>query len=537
MNVLDLTQPADRNLGRVLLLQARAVGDLPGLLTGEQRYSFAQINAQVNRYAAGLAGLGLGPGDRVSIHLPSCAEFIFLTLAVNKLGAVWVPVNTDYKGAWLTDTINDSRATLLITDASLLPRLDGLLEGLRHQGLVVRAADGVPLPAGAVRLDEFDRLSDAEPEAVPIHYGDTSAILWTSGTTGKSKGVMVPHNVWIRSGLNSHKLLGTRPGDVIYNCLPLYNAAAWVANIYRALLTGVPVALDPAFSPGRFWDRIRFYGATETITLGAMHMFLWKQPERPDDADNTLRSAHVIPLPEELVAPFKRRFGIERIERGYGQSEANPIITRVDDGSRQWKPNAMGEVVAGIEVRMLDDEGREVAAGEVGEFCIKPLEQFVLFNGYFDNPEATAAAYFGQWYRTGDLGMRDADGDFFFVDRKSDFLRYKGRNVSSLQVESVALKCPGVKEVACFGIPSEELASESEIKLDVVLEEGAALEPAQLARFVNDHAPYFFVPRYIEFVESLPYTPTNKLQKYKLRQKGLGERSWDRMKSDFVLER
>lgn len=537
MNVLDLTNTDDRNLGRVLQLQARAIGDLPGLLVDERRYSYAEINARVNRYAAGLAQLGLERGGRVSIYLPSCADFIFLTLAVNKLGAVWVPVNTDYKGSWLTDTINDTRATLLITDASLLPRLDGLLDGLHYRALVVRAPVAVALPAGAVRLDEFDALDDAEPEVAPIHYGETSAILWTSGTTGKSKGVMVPHNVWIRSGLNSHKLLGTRPGDVIYNCLPLYNAAAWVANIYRALLTGVPVALDPAFSPARFWDRIRFYGVTETITLGAMHMFLWKQPERPDDADNTLRSAHVIPLPEELVEPFKRRFGIERIERGYGQSEANPIIARVDDGSRRWKPNAMGEVVDGIELKMLDDAGCEVGPGEVGEFCIRPLQEYVLFNGYFDNPEATAAAYFGAWYRTGDLGLRDADGDFFFVDRKSDFLRYKGRNVSSLQVESVALKCPGVKEVACFGIPSEELASESEIKLDVVLEPGATLEPERLARFINDHAPYFFVPRYIEFVEALPYTPTNKLQKFKLRQKGLTPGTWDRTRTGFVVQR
>jgi crotonobetaine/carnitine-CoA ligase len=176
-------------------------------------------------------------------------------------------------------------------------------------------------------------------------------------------------------------------------------------------------------------------------------------------------------------------------------------------------------------------------AGEAGEFCIKPLAPHVIFNGYFENPEATRSAYHGEWYRTGDLGIKDADGDFYFVDRKSDFIRYKGRNISSLQVEASVMAHPAVASVACFGIPSDELDSEAEIKIDVILKEGESLAAEELAAFINENAPYFFVPRYIEFVDSLPYTPTNKVQKFKLREKGLTGKVWDRMKADFKLQK
>ena len=537
MNVLPLNDIADRNLGRILYLQSQAIPEKNCLLVDDKAYTFKVVNEQVNRYAHGLSSKGVKKGDRVAIFLPSCEDYIFLAHAANKLGAVWVPVNGDYKGEWLSETINDSRPVVLITDESYLPKLNEVIDSITCKQLVVRSQSEELLPHGASLLSDFNNNSIVEPAAIDIDYGDTSAILWTSGTTGKSKGVMVPHNVWIRSGINIHAMFGTLEDDVAYNCLPLYNTASWVTNVYRALIAGIPLALDPIFSASQFWDRIRHYKATETITLGAMHMFLWKQPEMNNDADNTLRAAHVIPLPEEIVEPFRKRFGISIIERGYGQSEANPIMYRVDDGSKAWAPNALGNVMSGIELKLLDDDGEEVPLGTAGEFCIDALEPYVLFNGYFENPTASENAYFGKWYRTGDLGMKDAEGNFYFVDRKNDFLRYKGRNISSLQVEAMILRHPAVNAVACFGIQSEELESESEIKVNVICNEGQRITAEDLARFVNDNAPYFFVPRYIEFVESLPYTPTNKVQKYKLRELGLVGDVWDRMKTDFILEK
>jgi len=306
---------------------------------------------------------------------------------------------------------------------------------------------------------------------------------------------------------------------------------------FRALIVGLPVALDEHFSASHFWHRIKHYQATETTTLGAMHMFLWNAPETVDNASTTLRQASMIPMPPHLVKPFMKRFGLERIQKGYGQSEAALIMRCSEDGMKQWKPNSLGTMAPGVEVSIRDDDGKECPPGVAGEFCLKPTRPYAIFNGYFENPEATAKAYHADWYRTGDLGIRDADGDFFFVDRKSDFIRDKGRNISSLQVEAQVMQHPAVAAVACFGIPSEYIQNETELKLDVILKPGMSVTHEDLARFINDNAPYFFVPRYIEFVSELPYTPTNKVQKYKLREKGVTPNAWDRTKTTFILKK
>ena len=213
------------------------------------------------------------------------------------------------------------------------------------------------------------------------------------------------------------------------------------------------------------------------------------------------------------------------------------ILRCLEDGEKQWKPNCLGAVATGMDVSIRDDAGNECPAGTPGEFCLRPQRPYAIFNGYFENPVATNNAYFGEWYRTGDLGVRDADGDYFFVDRKSDYIRDKGRNISSLQVEHAVMQHPAVQAVACFGIPSEHIQSEAELKIDVVLKTNAVVSAEELATFINDTAPYFFVPRYIEFVDALPMTPTSKVQKYKLREKGLSGVVWDRMKSNFKLKK
>ncbi len=310
-----------------------------------------------------------------------------------------------------------------------------------------------------------------------------------------------------------------------------------MANIYPALIAGLPVALDPRFSVGEFWDRTRFYGATHIFTLGAMHIFLWQAPERPDDRDNPVRVASAIPMPEWLLEPFRQRFGIEVVTQGYGQSEAFTILYRVDDGSRQWKPNSAGVPAEGFEVKLLDDDDREVPVGEVGEFCLRPAEPNTIFNGYFGDPEATLAAFRNLWYHTGDLGRRDADGEFFFVDRKADYIRYKGRNVSSFDVEAAVGAHPAVLRCAAYGVPRPELDWEAEIKVDIVLRPGASATAEEIARFVNERAPYFFVPRYIEFVSELPTTPTGRVGKFELRQRGVTAATWDREKAGFAVRR
>ncbi len=534
MGYLDYNQRENRVIGTILRKQAESQGERPFLIDDSHRISYAEAYEQAASLATGLRELGVEPGDRVCIFMGSCPEFVLLSLACNLAGAQWIPVNTDYRGEWLRQTIEDSLPKVLLTDARHLPRVLELGE-LPVQGLVVMG-DASAAP-GAHSLDELRQRVPEDFAPAQADYGDVASVMWTSGTTGRSKGVMQSHNAWVRSALSAAQIGGMGDGDVIYNCLPLYNSAAWVTSIYPGLLAGLPIAMDPAFSASTFWDRTRHFGATHVFTLGAMHMFLWRAPERPDDADNPVRSANMVPMPEDIMQPFCQRFGIQAIHQGFGQSEIMLLMRRWNDGSRQWAPNSLGEPADDLDVMLADDAGKPVPVGEVGEFCVRPKEKFVIFNGYFNNPEATAAAFTGDWYHTGDLGRADAEGNYYFVDRKKDLIRYKGRSVSSVAIEAIARRHPAVADVAAFGVTSDELESEHEIMLAVVAKPGETLEPEALARFINQNAPYFFVPRYIECVDELPLTPTQKVRKNVLRDRGVTAATWDARAAGFKVER
>jgi len=531
---LDYGDSADRLLGRTLRRQAEVVPDAPFVLAGDDVWSYGRANELVNAYAAGFAARGVGHGDTVAFLMDSCPEYVWMSLALNKLGAIWVPNNVDYKGVWLEEAFQDSGARLLVADGERLDRVAPLRD-LPFEQVLSRGAPSADLAVPTEPLTVLAAEPGPEPDDSLLHYGETAAILWTSGTTGRSKGVMQSHNVWLKAALNGAMTVGLRDDDVIYSCLPMYQSAAWVANVFRALAAGIPCAIDSRFSPKEFWNRCRHYGATMSFTLGAMHIFLWQAPEREDDADNPLRSASMIPMPADLEEPFKKRFGLEEIHQGYGQSEVMTILARTP--GRAWKPNSLGEPQEGLEAAVLDDEDRPVADGEVGELCARPIEPYSIFNGYFGNPEATLRAFRNLWYHTGDLVRRDAEGDWYFVDRKADFIRYKGRNISSFAVEAAVGAHPDVLEVAAHGVTSAELDSEAELKVAVVRSPDAELTAEQLARFVNDNAPYFFVPRYIEFVDELPHTPTGRVQKFKLRERGLTPATWDAVAAGFEVQR
>lgn len=540
MNRLDL-DPADRNLGRILQLQAETNGDGIYLVQDDRSISFAEADSLVNRIARGLADLGVGRGDRVAFFAGSNIDVVFLALAVNRLGAIWIPVNGEYKGDWLRQTLIDSRAKVIVSDRELAPRLGEVIASVPHDHALVM--DGVmgggDLPSWARPFDQLKSYSDAPHDMSFIGYGDVNAVLWTSGTTGKSKGVMQSHNVWIRSAeIGGRVTYDTRPGDVHYNVLPMYNTAAWTTAFFRCLVEGITCAADPSFSVKAFWDRTRFYKATQIFTLGAMHMYLWKAPEQADDADNPVRAAVMTPMPRDLLLPFCERFGLASLGQGFGQSEMSAVLSLPHDLAIKLPPGALGRPNPDIDLRLIDDAGQDVAEGDAGEFAIRPKLEHMMFEGYFANPEATAAAWTDDgWYRMGDLGRRDADGNYFFVDRKKDAVRLAGRNISTMEVEGVIRRHPDVGECAVFGIAADELESESELAAHIVPRPGAELAAEDIARFINDNAPFYFVPRYIELAASLPYTPTNKVQKFRLRERGVTEATWDRKKSGFTLER
>ncbi len=535
MNRLDLRDTEERLLGHVLRQQAEAIPDAPFLRVDETSLSYGAANERVNALADGFRRHGVSAGDTVALLLDATPDTVLVALALNKLGAIWVPTNPDYKGQWLRETFEDGQARLLVAETAHLERVREL--GGNPFEAVVTRGDGDPsgVAPRQTSLEELGAAPGAEPDVTGLHYGDTAAVIWTSGTTGRSKGVMESHNVLLQAAENGADTAGVRAGDSIYSCLPMYHTAAWVANVFRAMVCGIPCAVDPRFSPAQFWDRCRHYDATMIFTLGAMHIFLWQAEARSDDADNPVRVASLIPIPADLEEPFKKRFGIESIFQGYGQSEVLTLFARTP--GETWKPNSLGAPQPGMQVALLDDEDRPVPTGTPGELCVRPEAPHLIFNGYFGNPEATLRATRNLWYHTGDLVREDEDGEFFFVDRKADFIRFKGRNISSFAVEHAVGAHPEVQAAAAHGVVSAELEAEAELKVVVVRTEGSTLDAETLARFVNDNAPYFFVPRYIEFVDALPQTPTGRVQKFKLRERGVTDTTWDAQAEGFQVVR
>jgi carnitine-CoA ligase len=520
--------PAD-----VLRIQADAIGDRPFLLDDNGEMSYGQVDALADRHASGYAELGVSKGDTVAIFMENSTTLAATTFGINRLGAIWSPISTEYRGEWLRELLCATESRVLVVDEHLLAEVSRC-EALPFEHIVVNGAttDRARARSGVTYCELAD-FADLEPNrsTITLHHGETSAVLWTSGTTGRSKGVMQPHAVWTLWPQRHNEVYrnGVRTGETFYYCMPMYNSGAWIMCIYPALITGSRAALDRRFSATDFWNRIRHFDANHTMTLGTMHVYLFSQPARDDDIDNPLRTLVMNPVIPQIMRPFMNRFGIESVGSGFGQSEvmgatfyASGLDLKVGS-SGYTRPDDL------VETRLLDDDDEEVGVDQIGEICVRPRVPFSIFTGYLGQPEETQNAFRNLWHHSGDLGRRDGDGEIFFVDRKKDSLRHKGRNTSTFEVEHIARQFRGVANAAAIGVTTPELEHEAELMVVLLREAGAELDPLEFCKFMDAKAPYFFVPRYVDVVDELPMTPTNKVQKFVLRDRGVSEATWDRM--------
>ncbi|MEH6582737.1 MAG: AMP-binding protein, partial [Halioglobus sp.] len=397
MNPLSLDHTADRHLARILQLQAEQNGDTEFLISDSCRITYRQSDDITGRLASGFEAMGIGAGDRICLFMANVPELVLICLALNKLGAIWVPICTDYKGEWLHDTIERSRSRVLVTDLEHLPQLINVRDELGDEQIVLLDGDRDDFP-DAISYPDLLQNPVYPFEHTAHDYSDTCAVLWTSGTTGRSKGVMQAHNNWIRSTLLGTSLQYTlQPGDVAYCALPLYNSGAWLTCIVRAMIAGIGCAIDRKFSVSQFLDRIEHFRATQTFAVGAMGVFLMQTPERENDVNTPLREAGIAPMPPDLWEKFEQRFGVRLNRTGMGQSEC--LLTLNQEHCDIEVPcYSLGFPPPDADVRLFDDEGNEVTDGEAGEICVRPLAAHILFNGYFDDPDATADAYRGEWF-------------------------------------------------------------------------------------------------------------------------------------------
>ena len=462
--------------------------------------TYRQFDAEVNRFANGLLAAGVKRGEMVGLMLPNCPEFATLWLALLRIGAVEAPINTAFRGPGLQHVVDVSGCRLLVADESYLPRLEEIRGGLGKLERVVGRGD----------LDSL-RGAATDPGIEPDDE-EVAQIFFTSGTTGRSKACLFDHRYAVRQAelFNDHWRI--EPGDVLFNPFPLFHIDASVLTLAPAIVAGCTAALAESFSASRFWDQVRELEATHFDFMGSTLTMLWKQPERPDDADNPARIGWGVPMPD-FADGFEERFGVRLVE-GFGMTDCGLPVAQPWDEPR--RPGACGKVT----------DPYEVAIAEDGEILVACREPGLMTLGYLGMPEATAEAFRDGWFHTGDLGRMDEEGWLYFLGRKKDAIRRRGENISSFEIEEVVGAHPAVLHAAAFGVASELM--EEDVKVAVVLRPGARLTPEELVEWCQSRMARHMVPRYVEFLPELPLTPTEKVEKYRLKEAGVTPGTWDR---------
>lgn len=510
------------DLGSLLEERAAEVGDRPFLVMAEDvRLTFAEFNERVNQVVHGLSDLGVSVGTRVIIMLPNSIEFMLTSYALKKLGAVEVAVNTGFRGAGLVHTLNLTEAEMLVLDEELVESVAAVQGELNHiRRVAIRGdVDAARSQLAGVDLDRFETLVSDRRDNPSREIADTdlAAILFTSGTTGPSKGCMLSHRYAVRQGELLAERLRLHADDCLYCPFPLYHVDAAYLTVAPAIVLGSRAAIGKRFSASRFWDEVREFDATVFDFMGATLMILWKQEPRGDDADNPVRLAWGVPMPS-WRREFEQRFGL-RLVHGYGLTDGG--MPTWEDLEADEPHGSCGKPRFPYEVEIHDEGDDEVRRGEVGEIVIRSLEPDVIMKGYWGMPAETVAAFRNLWLHTGDLGRMDEDGRLFFEGRKTDSIRRRGENISAFEIEQVLHDHPAVQEGVAVGVRSE--LTEEDVKAFIVRKPGAILEAEELRDFCRGRMARFMVPEHVEFVDEIPKTETGKPAKYRLLQREEGE--------------
>lgn len=522
-------EPARRVLSELIIEQAAALGDRPFVTAAAEVRTFASMQDAAARLAGALAATGVRRGDRVGVIAENRLETLDIFAACSWLGAILVPVNTAARGPQLEHVLANAGTRLLAVEPALLSHLDSI-ERLPDELERIWLLDAdVPSPWRGVPVEPFPRSGDPV-DPVRTWPGESLAILYTSGTTGPSKGACCPQAQFYWWGVNTASMLGVTGKDVLYTCLPLFHTNA-LNTFVQALVHGARYVLGPRFSASQFWPRLAEAEATVTYLLGAMVSILVKHDPGPHDRAHRVRIALAPATPPDLHEAFLDRFGV-RVVDGHGMTETNVVIGPRDGEQR---PGLMGRVMPGFLARVVDEEDAEVPDGAPGELVMRANEPFAFSTGYWRMPEQTIAAWRNLWFHSGDRVVRDADGYFRFLDRMKDAIRRRGENISAWEVEQVLQGHSDVAAAAVFPVPSE--LGEDEVMAAVVPRPGASIDPLELIVYCEPRLAYFAIPRYVEVMDIMPLTENGKVRKYVLRERGVTESTWDLETTGYVLRR
>jgi crotonobetaine/carnitine-CoA ligase len=517
----------EQTLPALLERQATRYEDRPLFRWGSTELSYRGVCELAARSAGRLAEAGVRPGDRVAAMSENRIELFELILGCAWGGAIVVPINTASRGAQLEHILGNCGARLVVVESAHLDAFGTLgSRGSVERAWVLPPVDGSPSPVDPKAVTGWsvgEMPAAGEPIAAhPAAPGEIAAILYTSGTTGPSKGVRCPHAQFYWWGVLMSESLRIVEGDVMYTCLPFFHTNALNAFV-QALVSGATFVLGERFSASRFWRRVAAADADVTYLLGAMVSILMSRPNEPVEREHHVRIALAPATPARIFDQFRERFGVQLIE-GYGSTETNCPIAAEDPA--EGRGGYMGTVRPGFHARVVDEQDQPVPDGTAGELVLRHDEPFAFADGYWAMPEQTVQAWRNLWFHTGDRVVRDPDGWYRFVDRAKDAIRRRGENVSSWEVEQAVLEHPAVSAAAAFPIPSE--LGEDDVMAAIVLEPGEELTPEELIEHCRPRLPYFAIPRYVEFVLELPLTENGKVRKQVLRERGLTPATWDR---------
>lgn len=515
-----------RTVPNLLAFAAQAYGDRPFLReSGESDWlSFNDAYRLAIVVANGFASLGLKKDEYVPLMLPNGKEFVLAWFGVALCRAAYVAINTSLVGSLLAAQFALVRARVWVVHAVYLDLLQALPDELRSSVEVLVLVGSPSLrPAGWKKVVSFHDLAGAAPGPSVLgrieksHFLDVSSVGFTSGTTGPSKGVMSTQAQGVSNALTFARLVDLTAEDIIYTPLPLFHGMSSRMGVLPSLFIGCPIVIGRRFSGSRFWNEVVEANATVALVIFSIPNVLLAQPPGSQDIGHRVTrmfNAH-------HNEAFTRRFGAKLVE-ALGISEVGLFIA---SPFAEQRPGSAGRAHPDWDVAVVDEDGLPAADGIAGEIVCRPRCPGLMMRGYLNQPERTIDSTRDLWYHTGDIGRRDSDGYFWFVDRAKERIRRRGENVSSSEIENCVRENASVADVAALAHPARE--GEDDIRLVVVPREGSRIVEPELHRWLSERLPRFMLPRFIEVVPSLPYTATNKVEKSRLMANGLARQAWD----------
>lgn len=517
-----------KNLAQFLVRRIEKTPEKVFLQFEQQRITYKELYRRIAQSARGFSELGIQTEDKVCVMLDNSPEYLDVWFGLTSIGAILVPINVHLKGEGLQYILSHSDCKAIVLDDMYLDRIRPCLSSLpKNVKIIIHSMDQC-----SPDMDEYIKLKDVitHPESTlpSLDFPGTAvnSILYTSGTTGPPKGVMLSHAAYVNSAKEfAERMAGVRKDDILFTTLPLFHINAQAHTVLGGIHANATIALSKKFSASRFWDEVRFHHATIFNSLGSMIPILCKQPEKENDHDNPARITVCAATPEKFWKQFEERFKIKIVE-GYGLTETTGfcVSNPLDEG----RIPSIGKPFPFAEIKIADENGKRLQTGEVGEIFIRSLKKHAFMEGYYKAPEKTKEAMLDGWFRTGDLGCADEHGYIYFRDRLKQCIRRRGENISSWEVEKVINAHPKVLESAAVGVPSD--VGEEDVKVYVILKDGEKLPHAELIKWCEDRMAYFMVPRYVQYIHSLPKTATERIQKFKLKEEGIGD-AWDREKA------